>query len=261
MRLDPLAPQLTGWNNPRERLTAAFRNNEFLLFQQRIWPVSTDATGDRVFAEILVRLHEEEQNLTPPGTFIPVLEEAGLMPLLDRWVVERTLEWLWTTGRKRNFRFSLNVSIDTLAHPDFPKFLSERLERYRQRASCLVFEMQEFDVAANAERIGPAVKALQTLGCNIAVGSVGRQTATLKVFQSVRAHYVKIDGSLVREMQNDRTSSVKIQALSRICRGLGARTIAEFVEDSETLMLLKTAGVHYAQGFGLSRPAPIAELA
>ena len=261
MRLDPLAPQLTGWNKPRERLTTAFRNNEFMLFQQRIWPVSTDATGDRVFAEILVRLHEEEQNLTPPGTFIPVLEEAGLMPLLDRWVVERTLEWLWTTGRKRNFRFSLNVSIDTLAHPDFPKFLAERLERYRQRASCLVFELQEYDVALNSERIAPAIKALQTLGCNIAVGSVGKQTTTFKIFQSVRAHYVKIDGSLVREMQNDRTASVKIQALSRICRGLGARTIAEFVEDSEILMLLKSAGVHYAQGFGLSRPAPIAELA
>lgn len=261
MRLDPLAHQLTGWNNPRERLITAFRNNEVLLYQQRIWPVANDSAGDRVFAEILVRLQEEERNLTPPGTFIPVLEEAGLIPLLDRWVVERTLEWLWTTGRNRNFRFSLNVSIETLVHPGFPKFLAERLDRYLQRGSSLVFELQEFDVVSNNERIAASIKALQELGCNIAVGSVGKETSTIKAFQSVRAHYVKIDGSLVREMQNNRTATVKIQALSRICRGLGVRTVAEFVEDSEILMLLKSAGVHYAQGFGLSRPESIAKLA
>lgn len=261
MHLDSLALQLAGWDNPRERLTTAFRNNEFLLYQQRIWPVSPDATGDRVFAEILVRLREEEENLTPPGTFIPVLESCGLMPLLDRWVVERALEWLWTTGRKRKFRFSLNVSIDTLAHPGFPGFLAERLERYRQRASSLVFEIQEFDAALHAERIAPVVKTLQEMGCNIAIGSVGKQTASFKIFQATNAHYVKIDGSLVRDMQNDRTAAVKIQALARVCRGLGVRTIAEFVEEQEILMLLKSAGVHYAQGFGLSRPAPIAEIA
>lgn len=261
MHLDSLALQLTGWDNPREKLTAAFRNNEFLLYQQRIWPVSTDATGDRVFAEILVRLHEEEQNFTPPGTFIPVLESCGLMPLVDRWVIERAIEWLWTTGRKRKFRFSLNASIDTLAHPGFPAFLAERLERYRQRASSLVFEVPEFDAALHAGRIAPAARALQEMGCNLAIESVGKQSGSFKVFQTIGAHYVKIDGSLVREMQSDAAARMKIQALSRVCRGLGVRTIAEFVEDQEALQLLRAAGVHYAQGFGLSRPAPIAELA
>lgn len=261
MHLDSLTQQITGWDNPRQRLATAFRNNEFLLYQQRIWPVSKDATTDRIFAEILVRLREEEENLIPPGAFIPVLEHHGMMPLLDRWVIERALEWLWTTGRHRKFRFSLNVAIDTLAHPGLPEFLAERLERYRQRGSCLVFEVSQSDVIVNAERIAPVTKALTDLGCHVAVGAVGRQSVSFKTFQNVNAHYVKIDGSLVREMANDRGAMVKIQALTRVSRGLGVRTVAEFVEDQEALAMLKTAGVNYAQGFGLSRPTPLSDLA
>lgn len=106
----------------------------------------------------------------------------------------------------------------------------------------------------------PVAQALQALGCRIAIGSVGRQPVSFKLIHAIGAHYVKIDGALVRELHRDAVALAKVQALHRVCRTVGMRTIAEFVEEPETIEKLRAIGVDYAQGFGISKPAPLAEL-
>jgi len=101
---------------------------------------------------------------------------------------------------------------------------------------------------------------LRQLGCSIAVGAVGRQTISFKAIQTVSANFVKLDGALVRELHRDPVALAKAQAISRVCQSAHIRTIAEFVEEQETLERLRAIGVDYAQGFGISRPAPLADL-
>lgn len=264
--LDSLVLQLTGWDRPAERLRHALANNEFMLFQQRIWPLQPDGTGGgrRVIAEILVRLRQEEENLAHPGAFLPVLEHHGMMPQLDRWVIERALEWLWTSesggGRRTPLRFSINVAPETLIDPGFPAHVVRLCEQYRQRPGVLAFEIHERDITGRGEALTRAAAAVSALGCRIALGGFGQQSVTFKALQALRSHYAKLDGSLARTITHDRVAAAKVQALARVCRTLGVRTVAELVEDREALVMLKNAGVDYAQGFGLSRPAPIGEL-
>src|SRR5687768_10260399 len=82
--LESLSSQLTGWDNPHERVARALRDDEFILYAQSILPIAARSKS-RAFMEILVRLQEEETNLTPPGAFIPIMEHYNLMPALDRW--------------------------------------------------------------------------------------------------------------------------------------------------------------------------------
>lgn len=264
--LDSLVLQLTGWDRPAERLRHALKDNEFMLFQQRIWPLQHGEPdrARRVIAEILVRLREEEENLAHPGAFLPVLEYHGMMPELDRWVVERALEWLWTSrtggGRRTPVRFSLNVSPDTLLDPGFAGHVARLCERYRQKPDVLAFEIHERDILARGESFTRTAAAVAALGCRIALGGFGQQSVSFKALQSLRSHYAKLDGSLARTIAHDRVAAAKVQALARVCRSLGVRTVAELVEDRKSLAMLRAAGVDYAQGFGLSRPAPIGEL-
>lgn len=258
--LESLVMQLTGWDNPRERLAQAFARDEFILFCQGIYPVAA-GSSERTLLEVLVRHQDEEKHLTAPGAFLPVLEYYDMMPQLDRWVIQRSIEWHRTKAGERPMRFFINVSPRTLADPSLPAFVKDQLGLNRVGADILCFELPEADLLAHGDAIKPVVKSLQAQGCSIAIGSVGRQSVSFKAIQSVAPAYLKIDGGLVRELNRDPVAVAKAGALNRVCQGVGIRTVAEFVEDDETLAKLKTIGVNYAQGFGISRPAPLAEFA
>ena len=102
----------------RERLIRDLKDEKFVLYFQSIVPVAIDVPGKALHREILIRFKEEEQGLMPPGTFLPILEQQGLMPLLDRWVTGRVLKWvrsLHAAGTPRYApRCSINVSSDTI---------------------------------------------------------------------------------------------------------------------------------------------------
>ncbi|MCC6473817.1 MAG: EAL domain-containing protein [Burkholderiales bacterium] len=258
--LESLIGNLTGWDNPRERLEQAFAQDKFLLFQQRIRPLSAEFTS-RTFVEVLVRFEDEERHLTPPGEFLPVVEYFGRLPELDRWVMRSVIEWFAGHGAGRPMRFSVNADALTLADPQLPDYLAEQLERNGAGADILCFEIPEGELLARAEVLLPITRTLQQMGCRIAIGSVGRQSVSFKAIQAVSANFLKIDGALVREIGRDKATQGKVKALNRVCQLAGIETIAEFVEDQATLNLLADMGVNYAQGYGLSRPAPLAELA
>jgi EAL domain-containing protein (putative c-di-GMP-specific phosphodiesterase class I) len=258
--LESLISNLTGWDNPRQRLAQAFSRDEFILYHQGIWPVAAEDSA-RTFVEVLVRHQDEERNLTPPGEFLPIIEYVGMLPDLDRWVVRRVLEWYKAEAHGRSLRFSLNADALTLSDPDLPEYVADHLSRNELAGDIMCFEIPEIELLARADAIRPVLKALQQLGCRIAIGSVGRQSVSFKAIQSVAADYVKIDGALIRELSRDKVAHGKVNAINRVCQSAGIETVAEFVEDAETLDKLKAIGVNYAQGYGLSPPAPLSDLA
>ena len=96
----------------KDRLIKDLEANKFVLFSQAIASVAAPAEGPG-YREILVRFQEED-NMQPPGMFLPLLEEEGLMPYLDRWVVQSTLQWIDGRGASRAPRCSVNLSPDTI---------------------------------------------------------------------------------------------------------------------------------------------------
>lgn len=249
--------EFTGWGDPAQRLRKALAGDELQLYLQ---PIAKLEERRFVMAEVLVRLREEETKLLPPGEFLPVFEQYGMMPALDRWVVSRLVQRI-ARGSLKGFRqFSVNVASATLQDLSFPGYVAQTLRQFGVPAEALCFEIDEVDVLGRlnaAVRFGTAVRAL---GCRVAIDGFGRRAATFAPLKTLRVDFIKVDGSITRRLLSANTALNKLRAIVRVAQTIRVGVIAEFVEEAEVLARLIGLGVEYAQGFGIARPAPIDDL-
>jgi PAS domain S-box-containing protein len=253
---ESLAHQLGDWDNIAERLSSAFDNDEFRLYCQAIIPLSPRASAAPMY-EILVRLQEEEENLLPPGAFLPIVEAHGLLTDLDRLVVRHLLEWISRDRARQSGLYSINISGATLGDPDFPNFVLEALRQQRLPGKVLCMEFTEADAIAGEAGAGNLVRRTRQAGCFSALSHFGRSEVSFGLLKSLNVDYVKIDGNIVLNVLRDRVALAKLTAITQVARTMGTSTIAELVEDQQTLAKLRQIGVDLAQGFGVSAPVPL----
>ncbi len=261
--LNSITEELTGWSNPEARLRQALHLNEFRLYCQDIVPVVKEERDHRYY-EILLRLQEEEQNLTPPGAFIPVAEQHNLTTDLDRWVLRNLGSFYRRMGTSRipaNWPMcSINLFGTTISDHQFLGYLDEIIAANRIPPRALCFELFESDAV---ERLQDAVRftnELRKKGCRIAIGGFGGGKVSFDLLKHLQVDFVKIDGSVVRRINSDPVSLAKVKAICRVSKVIGIRTIAQFVESTDIFDILSGLGVDYAQGFGISVPRPITQL-
>lgn len=246
----------------RDRLVSDLKGGNFLLYFQSIVPVAPAEPDGALFREILIRFQEEERDLMPPGTFLPTLEREGLMPMLDRWVVDNAVKWMArvqaasTTGAAP--RCSLNVSSDTIQRDlGFAEFVGKVAARAGVPPGSLAFEIPLEDVISSSQAVKRLVPALRAVGCGVAFSGFAGEPVALALAKSLSVRFVKIDGSLVYRLSRDSAEAAKLQKIQEICRSVGVQTICTQVEDRQTLEILRRLQVNYAQGFGIDRPRPL----
>lgn len=179
-------------------LTSALTRERFLLYCQPIVQVAAPKADQRFF-EVLVRFCDEEEGLLPPGSFIPVLQEAGLMALLDRWAVATAIRKLRSAvgGRRGDEapRFSINLSSDTLTDRTFPDFVASELSGASGVAQLLVIEIPLHDAVARPAEFAAAVSALTALGCSVAVSGLSQDEVEIDRLHAMGVRYVKFNGA------------------------------------------------------------------
>jgi len=255
--LDQMSQELTGWRDPFARLRQALDRDELQLYCQPI--LSLRPPGGFVMAEVLIRLREEEALMLPPGDFLPVFEHFGMMPELDRWVVSHVVRWL-AAARPGSLRaFSVNVSVQTIGDPDFPAFVAAQLRSVKVAPAALTFEIEESSVLARTESAAQFAVAVKSLGCKVAIDGFGQRSVSFAPLKTLRVDFVKVDGSIVRNLLRSSVAMQKLKAVVRVGETIGVGVIAECVEETDILGRLKALNVGFAQGFGIARPAPIAE--
>ncbi len=249
-----------GQKETADRLIAALRQEEFVLYAQPIVPVVPDA-DEPVFQEILVRFLEEEEKLLPPGSFIPILEGYRLMPYLDRWVVNRAVRTMRTLRRAnaqiRLPRNGINLSSDTLQDNNFAPFVVKQISAAGIPGECISFEIMCSDALRLPDRVRAFAGHVKPVGCSFTVASYDGESASLDMLKLVTPDFVKIRSGLIGRMDRDAMAAARVDALNRRCHSMGIRTIAEHVERPETLEILRQAGVDFAQGFLVGCPAPM----
>jgi EAL domain-containing protein (putative c-di-GMP-specific phosphodiesterase class I) len=259
----PAEEALAGWSSPVEFLESALRNNEFRLYGQKILALREDA---RERLEVLIRLAEEEENMMPPGAFFPVAERYGLMPQLDRWVVEHVLGWVEAGGgRRREGQYFINLAAATVQDESFPAFVREALERRSLPGSLLAFEIDARGAEGHLAAAAVRAAELKRLGCAVALAGLHADRATfdlvhgtpMDALKRIAPDFLKIDGSLVLAIRRDKVAHARALAINRIAHGMKIRTIAEFVESDDILAQLRAIGVDLAQGFGIAVPEPL----
>ncbi|KXS30389.1 MAG: Diguanylate phosphodiesterase, partial [Candidatus Gallionella acididurans] len=213
--------------------------------------------------EILVRLKEEEGSMLPPGTFFPLAEKYGLMPQLDRWVVQHVTEWIAGQNPQAEQRegpiYFINVSEATIADPGFPEYLQLTLQEYGVPGTALCFEITDSQLASQTSDVAVFAQQVRRCGCLVALSGFGRDRVLFDLIRGFQVEFLKIDGSVILDLLRDPLKHAKVIALSRVAKKIGVKTIAEMVESEETIASLREIGIDFAQGFGISRPRPLEE--
>lgn len=252
-----IAGELTGWRDVAQRLVSAIEGDEFALYFQTIVPADRRQRATP-FNEMLLRLQEEEDNLMPPGAFLPLAAQHNLLPDLDMWVVRHVVGWAAASKDRQDAIYSINVSADTIADPRFRACVRERVSR--DAGPTLCFEFNEADASADLEATKAFVRELRALGCRFALSGFGRDPVSFTLPREVPFDYIKIDASLVLAAERGPVELARIKAINRVAHSLSALTVAECVESESTRQVLAQAGVDFLQGFGISRPRPLREL-
>ena len=256
-----VATAQAAWREAVEQIKSAIRNDEFQLYCQPIKDLAADVPP---FHDLFVRQAEEERNMMPPGAFFELAEEYGLMSEFDRWVVGGVLGWVSGRMRERaGWRPSLyfiTLSRDTIGDPYFPEFVQEQLAQSAVPAEALCFEFLTPDVSALPVDSAELVRNLRSLGYRTMLGGFGRDRVSLEILKEMQFDFLKIDGSLVYNLLRSEASVSKIRGIVRMTHVVGINTIAELVENWETVVKLRHLKVDYAQGVAIAAALPLHEI-
>lgn len=247
-----------------ERINAALELDRFVLFAQEIRPLArwnSDPAGQPPHLEILVRMLDANGALVSPMAFIPAAERYGLMPRIDRWVIAAACKTL----AECRIRFGeiptcmINLSGGSITDPGIVDFVRARLSQYSLPGHRVGFEMTETAAIGNLSRAAELMGQLKELGCPLSLDDFGSGMSSFGYLRNLPVEYLKIDGEFVKDMATDNIDYAVVEAIFHIGKVMGIKTVAESVENAETLSALKQIGVDFAQGYHLARPMPMIE--
>jgi EAL domain-containing protein (putative c-di-GMP-specific phosphodiesterase class I) len=234
------------------RLRRALREQRFVIHYQ---PIVSLRDGRIAHHEALLRLADRPGGrLVAPGAFLPAAERYGLIREIDHMVVDRVVARL--AGRGSEAVVAVNLSALSVSDEAMLGHLAERLRSHGVSPAQLVLEVTEtasISDMAQAQRFCAGAKAL---GCAVALDDFGAGFGAFAYLKQLPFDYLKIDGGFISRLPRSPHDQLVVKALVDVARGMGRRTIAEFVTDADTLALLRGFGVDYAQGFALGRPRP-----
>lgn len=244
----------------RAELMRALREDEFILFTQVIRSLAP--TPGPQLVEVLLRLREEELYMIPPGSFFPVAERYNLMPDIDRWVVRNLIKWIGDKQRSdpawRVPLYCVNLAGASLRDPEFALYVRREMQSQKFPGGSLCFEIAESDMLNQNAAVRACMTAMRPLGCRFALDNFGSTEASFAPLKGLKLDFLKIDGAIIQNILANPDDFARVREIVAASRKIGMRTIAQFVESDATLQKLREIGVDYAQGFGISKPGPIA---
>ena len=232
---------------------AVVDDNLVLYFQ----PVVEIATKKVAYYEALVRL-KLDGKIVPPGEFIPALERGGGMKLLDRQVIAKAIKYL--AEHPELHKIAINLSAQGFSDEKLVPIIQEAIKVNKVAAERIIFELTESASLSNIGETKKIISRIGKLGCEFSIDDFGTGFSTFNYLKQIPAQSVKIDGSFVVDLATNSVDLALVKSIYEVASALGKCTVAEFVENEETLIILGEIGVTYAQGYHLGKPIPIEEL-
>lgn len=241
------------------RVQRALADDEFVLEGQRI---VSPLGGPGHYYEMLVRLQEPDGALVPPMAFLPAAERYGLMPAIDRAVIEKAMRehQVLQASTLENVKFGINLSGSSLSDPSLIKFIREVMERYQVPPCSICFELTETVAIANLQVAAKMMGELRSMGCTIALDDFGSGMSSFSYLKQFPVDVVKIDGSFVRNMLGNKVDYAMVESVNNIAHQMGLVTLAEYVESPELIAALQAMGVDMLQGYGVGKPESLAAM-
>jgi EAL domain-containing protein (putative c-di-GMP-specific phosphodiesterase class I) len=241
-----------------ERIRRALERDLFVLHAQ---PILNVAEGRVSQYELLLRMQDGVGGLPRPGAFLPTAERFGLITEIDRWVVKNAINLIASHRAAGNsLRLEVNLSAKSLGDDQLPQLIEHELAATSIDPASLILEITETAAISNMEEARDFAERLVALGCRFALDDFGAGFGSFFYLKYLPIDLLKIDGDFIHSLASSVTDQLVVKAIVSIAHGLGVKTVAEFVGDDDTLDLLRSYGVDYAQGFHVGRPRPASEL-
>lgn len=258
---DPFSPHVGVTADEGRLFIAAIQGGEFRLYCQLISPLPVHS-GNTVHYEILLRLQEEEGSMIPPGAFFSMAERYGLMPYLDRWVIQQVLEWAASqqnSSRDNESIFFINIAAATIGDPEFPVFLQSVLAEWSVSGASLCFEISYADLSMRNRSVAEFIRQVRGCGCLVALSGFGKEGDSFDHIRGFQVEFLKIDGATILNMLNNPQDLARVVSIDRVAKKIGVKTVAELVESDEIVAKLSEVGVDYSQGSSISCPRLLTE--
>ena len=230
-------------------LRGAIASKQFHLMYQ---PLVNAKTQKLVGFEALIRWNHPQRGLVPPNVFIPVAEEAGLMPIIGEWVIEEACRTVATWPEP--ITLALNISPKQIILPALPNIVSQAIGRNKIQANRLELEVTEGVFLGDNGATLDVLRRLRTLGVGIALDDFGTGYSSIGYLNKAVFHKLKIDGSFVREAGSRPENVAIIQSIVQLAKSFRMSITAEGVETAEDFERMRDLGCDTIQGYLFGRP-------
>jgi diguanylate cyclase (GGDEF)-like protein len=230
-----------------KKVKEAIEENRFILYYQ---PIIDPHTHSVVEYEALIRLIDTDGAIIAPNIFLPAAKQSRLYPLITRFVVESIFTKLETTAH----RISINLSVDDILDTPTREFIFEHV-RHSSHAYRVIFELLESEGIENYTEVSSFIAEVKQYGCAIAIDDFGTGYSNFSHILRLNVDLLKIDGSLIRNIDFDTNAQTIITAVTKFSKRLGIKTVAEFVHSQAVHDKCIELGIDYLQGYHLGKPA------
>ena len=224
------------WHN---MIAQALEEDLFSLYFQGVY---TTASNTLTHAEVLIRMRDPNQpeQLIMPGQFIPIAEKNGQILDIDRWVVRKTIEFLANDVNMPPL--AINISGRSFDEPSLPQYIRKLLMELNVERSRLIIELTETAAVSDIKDAQRFIEAIHQSGCKVCLDDFGSGFSTFGYLKYLGVEILKIDGSFISDLPNNRDNQIFVKAMVEVARGLGKITVAEFVEDEATFNMIRKPG-------------------
>ncbi len=243
--------ELQVWATKVEQIV---QNNLLDIRCQRLHPISKNSNSPHYEMLLLVK---DGNDYKPPAEFIEAAELYNKMSEVDRWVIRTIFDWFsqHLDQLEAMGGIAINLSGQSLNDVDFHTFIMGVFEQYPEIPHDRVcFEITETTAVTNVNHANHIIHSIKELGCEFALDDFGTGQSSYAYLKNFPVDYLKIDGFFIKDIVNNAADRAMVKSINEIGHFLGMKTVAEYVENSEIVEVLKEIGVDYAQGFGVEKP-------
>lgn len=238
-------------------VSQAIEEKRFYLVKQLIKPMVDHGEESRHY-ELLLRLKDRSGKSIAPEEFIPVAERYGVITIVDRWVLQATLDCYGKYFAAGQDLVSINLSGASINDERFTSFAIELIKKSQVPGNCLCFEITETAAISQLSHAQKFMAAMKKLGVKFALDDFGSGLSSFSYLKNLPIDYLKIDGSLVKAIPNEEYDRAIVSSINNVAHLMGIKTIAEFVETDQILEHIGNINIDYAQGYVTGRPIAIA---
>jgi diguanylate cyclase (GGDEF)-like protein len=229
-----------------KKLNWAIEHDMIKPFYQAIYDNKTNQLKS---SECLIRLIDPENNIITPYYFLTIAKKSKLYSKLTKIMIEKSCKYF----EHLDCDFSINLSVEDVLNEEIVEYIIYNIQKYNVSKK-IVFEILETEGIENYEEVSSFIDEMKFLGCRIAIDDFGSGYSNFEYLLQLNVDYIKIDGSLIRNLDVDRNAQIVVETIVSFAKKLNIIVIAEYVHSEEVYKKVKELNIERSQGYFLAKP-------